>query len=93
MKTAKLLNELKALRFGALGPSPDYDWIENAVSASVFERDGAICISGEDGLGLVDYYGEFRGGYPHVDEKLLAFAKARGLYWEWNDPGSIALTE
>jgi hypothetical protein len=92
-KTAKLLKELKALRFDTLGPSPNYDFIENGVGAHIFEREGLICISGEDGLGIVDYYGEFSGGYPHIDKKLSAFAKERGLHWEWNDPSSIALTE
>lgn len=53
---------------------------------------GAIVrVSAEDGLGFADYYGEYRGGYPWIAPALESFATARGLIWEWINPGAIGL--
>lgn len=54
---------------------------------------GLLCVSGEEGDGFVDYYGEFRGGCPYINPKLEQWAKERGCYWEWRDAGSICLAE
>ncbi|NQV85456.1 MAG: hypothetical protein HQ492_00050 [Woeseiaceae bacterium] len=54
---------------------------------------GYLCISAEDGKGLADYYGEYRGGYPYINEQLIDWAKARGCHWEWVNPGSIILVD
>jgi len=51
---------------------------------------GTLRISSEHGDGLVDYYGEFRGGYPWIHPDLMAWAKKHKLYWEWYDPSHIA---
>lgn len=49
-----------------------------------------LAISGEEGDGLLDFYGEFRGGYPYIHPKLEAWATKMGGYWEWQNPGAIA---
>ena len=58
-----------------------------------FIVDGKLIVSAEDGSGLVDYYGEFRGGLPYIHLKLEEWAKERKCYWEWEDPGCISLEE
>tara|TARA_R110002074_G_scaffold72018_1_gene166070 strand:+ start:1475 stop:1720 length:246 start_codon:yes stop_codon:yes gene_type:complete len=50
---------------------------------------GECLVSAEEGDGAADYYGEFRGGYPYVNEKLEAKAKKLGGFWEWENPGVI----
>lgn len=52
-----------------------------------------LSVSGEDGRGFVDYYGEYRGGYPWIDPRLEEWAKQKGLYWDWHNPGAIGLYE
>jgi hypothetical protein len=52
-----------------------------------------ICVSAEYGDGAADYYGEFRGGYPWINPKLEKIATDNGCYWEWLNPGAIALYE
>lgn len=69
------------------------DLIETTVSPTVIERDGKIVVSAEDGLYWADYYGEFHGGDMYIDPILEAFAKERGLFWEWENPGAISLHE
>lgn len=54
------------------------------------DSDGNLNVSGETGLWVVDYYGEFRGGLPWVHPAIEAVAKKHGKYIEWNDPGSIS---
>lgn len=56
-------------------------------------QNGLLHVSGEDGKGFVDYYGEFRGGYPYIDPKLEAWAKDQNGFWEWDNPGSIVFVE
>jgi hypothetical protein len=58
-----------------------------------FAEGGSLAmVSAEHGDGAADYYGEFRGGnYPYIDPALEAFAEKRGAYWEWVNPGQIAL--
>lgn len=93
MKTAEQLKALcDELNFDGLGPRPDYAPVDN-IKCSSFIRDGVLKVSGEDGRGLIDYYGEYRGGYPYINPKLEAFAKEHGMHWEWDDPGSISLWE
>ncbi len=41
----------------------------------------------------LDYYGEFRGGYPWINPELVKVAEDNGCYWEWANPGSICLSE
>ena len=54
-----------------------------------FIREGVLRISGEHGDNAIDYYGEYRGGYPYIDPKLEAWATKKKGYWEWENPGSI----
>jgi len=41
-----------------------------------------------DGV-AADYYGEYRGGYNFIDPKLMAWAKAKKGFWEWQNPEVI----
>jgi hypothetical protein len=40
---------------------------------------------------VIDYYGEFRGGYPWANPKLESYLEKNGLRYEWDNPGAIAL--
>ena len=56
------------------------------------ERGSLVMVSAENGDGAADYYGEFRGGgYPYIDPALEAFATKYDAYWEWVNPGQIAM--
>lgn len=55
------------------------------------ERGAIAMVSAEHGDGAADYYGEFRGGYPYIDPALEAFATKYGMYWDWVNPGQIAM--
>ena len=68
----------------------EHDEVEKPLE--IIERDGKIYISGEDGTGIVDYYGEFSGGDPYIDPRLVAAAEKAGGYWEWESAGSIVFT-
>ena len=56
-----------------------------------FVHDGKLFVNGEAGDGLVDFYGEFHGGYPYIHPTLKAWAEKRGCYWEWQTVGCIVL--
>ena len=71
-----------------------------------FIRDGekTVIVSGEseykdtmDGehfdVTAIDYYGEFRGGFPWIDPRLEAYAEKNGGYWEWENPACVAFIE
>jgi len=61
------------------------------VKAWAEERENGvmICVSAEEGDGVADYYGEFRGGDMWIDPRLEAWAEKHGAYWEWYNPGRI----
>jgi hypothetical protein len=59
------------------------------VLPTIFERDGTLFVSAEDGGYFADYYGEYRGGYPWIDPRLESAATKAGFYWEWENPGCI----
>lgn len=72
----------------------DRDLYEIEVAPTSFiDEEGRLHISGEDGNGFVDYYGEFRGGYPYIHPELENWARELGMYWEWDNPASICLSE
>jgi hypothetical protein len=55
--------------------------------------DGKLIVSSEaytaEGVRAVDYYGEFRGGYPWVDPRL---EKILSKYeWDWEGPGGLVV--
>jgi len=95
MKNVNVLEaECKEIKFPSLKWDKErktYDDVE--VSCDCFVKNGVLMVTSDDGLGAIDYYGEFRGGYSYIDPKLEAFAKANGCFWEWNNPSSISLHE
>lgn len=92
---ARIVAELAAVEIDGLRwnrETKTHDDIK--LNPSIFaDADGAAIaiVSAEDGKGFADYYGEFRGGYPWIAETLETFATARGLIWEWQNPGAIGL--
>jgi len=56
----------------------------------LFERDGLLHMSAEDGEYFADYYG-ITTNYPEVDPRLEAIAEKYGMYWEWENPGVVVL--
>jgi len=54
---------------------------------------GIVFVSGDYGDNAMDYYGEYRGGYPWINPNLLAFAEANKCYFEWDNPGGITMYE
>ena len=58
-----------------------------------FAEQGSLAmVSAEHGDGAADYYGEFfGGGYPYIDPALEKFAEKHDAFWEWVNPGQIAL--
>jgi len=67
----------------------------DALGYHTFERDhdGMLHVSGEHGDDAIDYYGEFRGGYPWINPKLEALAEEFNGYWEWDNPASNVFIE
>lgn len=65
--------------------------VERPVPPTVFQwpGDDTIRVSAEDGKGWAEYYSHH--GYPWVEPKLEEWAQTRGYFWEWVDPGHIAL--
>lgn len=55
--------------------------------------DSQLFVSAEQGDDAADYYGEFRSGDPWINPTLKTWAKERGFYWEWENPGMIVLCE
>jgi hypothetical protein len=63
----------------------------NVKPSAFIDDENVLHISGEDGLGLVDYYGEGRGGYAYIHPDLEAWAAKNGGYWEWDNAASISI--
>jgi hypothetical protein len=58
----------------------------------VFVRgNDGIVLSGEEGDGLCDYWGEFNGGDPFIHPELEKWAADAGAYWEWENAGCAIL--
>jgi hypothetical protein len=90
-------NELVALQASLPQVCVDLDransWEQVFGPPPSFIRNGRLYISGEDEgstYGSCDYYGEFRGGDPWISPELLQWAKDRGGYWLWENPGCIS---
>ena len=90
---AKLKKELAKIQFKDYEFNKETRELETVnktiPASSIIERDGRIFLSGEDGLGLVDYYGEYRDGYPYINPDIEKAATKAGGYWEWENPGAI----
>jgi hypothetical protein len=93
MKTVKALQAscLALVTQDLVYNSDTADYEYGNVNPTVFIRDGVLHVSAEDGKPWADYYGEYRGGYAWINPTLEAWAKANGMYWEWQNPGCIAL--
>ena len=50
-------------------------------------------ISGEmeDSYLWIDYYGEFRGGYPYINEDLEKVLSKHGLFAEWENAAIVSV--
>lgn len=44
-------------------------------------------------LPVIDYYGEFRGGYPWIEPRIEQKAKELGLMLEWQNPAYLIICE
>jgi hypothetical protein len=60
---------------------------------TVFARPDGVLVSGEDGQGFVDYYGEAHGGRPYIHPAITQLAAKLGGYMEWENPGAIVFVE
>lgn len=58
-----------------------------------FENDEGFFVSGEHehSYMFVDYYGEFRGGYPWINSKIESGLATLGFFLEWKNPGCLTL--
>lgn len=62
---------------------------EKKVPVDSFIKDDSLFVTSEDGHSFIDYYGEYRGGYPYIAPALEKWAKDNGGYWEWQNPSAI----
>lgn len=95
MKNVQVLEaQCKALKFDTIKwNKTTKTYADIQVSCDCFVKDGVLMVTSDDGQGIIDYYGEYRGGYAYISPALEAFAKANGCFWEWNNPSSISLYE
>lgn len=42
---------------------------------------------------VIDYYGEYRGGYSWIDPRLEKYLKGQGLFCEWENPACVIVYE
>lgn len=68
----------------------DKDYNEVKVPCEFFIRDGKLLCCDSN---AVDYYGEYRGGFPWVHPKLEAWAEKNGGYWEWENAEAICFAK
>lgn len=81
-KAEKLQNELPKLL------TLDKEYNEVKILPTSFIKNETLYISAEDGNGFADYY-----NLLYIDPELEKWAEKRGLYWDWEDAGSIMLGE
>lgn len=72
----KILAEIAKMGFYAFHHEGEYDIVK---------------VSAENGDDAADYYGEYRGHYCWINPKLEALAQKYDAFWEWENPGCIAL--
>ena len=65
--------------------------VDGVKPKGLVNSDGVLQLSAEEGDGLLDYYGEFQGGYPYIHPELEAWAAAEGCFFEWDNPGSVTM--
>lgn len=63
------------------------------IGVPVFERSDieyfGISAEDEESYKWVDYYGEYRGGYPYVAEEIANTLRKYDLFAEWENPGAL----
>lgn len=64
------------------------------LGAPVFERSDEPDTFGmssemENSYEWIDYYGEFRGGYPWISPEAEEVLSKYGLFFEWENPGCV----
>lgn len=40
---------------------------------------------------VVDYYGEYKGGYPWLNPRLETYIRENDLWFEWENAGAIVI--
>ena len=92
--TKRLQRELAKVKLPGLEWNRETKTHDDTVQAPlVFERDGYLRLSAENGDGAADYYGEFRGEYPYINPDIEAAAKRCGFYLEWENAGCLTFYE
>ena len=89
MNIKKLLNELRSIKSKSceivrVNGKPEI--VDTEVSPTVFERDGRVIVSAEDGNNFADYYSD------HIDARLESIAEKYDGYFEWENPGAISFS-
>jgi len=67
--------------------------IDGMMPEARVNEEGVLQFSAEEGDGILDYYGEFTGGYPYIHPNLLAWASSEGYFFEWENPGVATMHE
>ena len=80
-KHAKIIADLKKIKSDVTDRPP-----------KVYERDGLLLVSSEEGDEFSDYYGTFYEPM-YVDKRLEAIADKYDGYWVWQDAGTIGFVD
>jgi len=80
-KHAKIIADLKKIKSDVTDRPPN-----------VYERDGLLLVSSEEGDEFSDYYGTFYEPM-YVDKRLEAIADKYDGYWVWQDAGTIGFVD
>ena len=61
----------------------------------VFEREDlpyfGISAEDEESYRFLDYWGEYRGGFPWISEEVEAVLSKYRLFAEWENPGAVGV--
>lgn len=69
------------------------EFVEVEKQPTYYIQDNFLYITGGDGLGFVDYFGEYREGNPWIHPELEKWAQRNNGYWEWENPNCIIFLE
>ena len=90
----KAFNALKKIGAPVLGPEKGWGG-HFAISAERYGRDDGFYEGHKDeapdGLPWADYYGEFQGGYPVVNQAIMDILHDNDLYVEWINAGVLGV--
>lgn len=90
-KVKKALSNVTATGLVYNRTTRDFDEIQ--VAPTIFERDGMLIISAEDGGLFADYYGEYRGGDQWINPSLEKAVRDAGCHLEWENPGCLYISQ